>query len=179
MHGKHGLASRLFALQKIMRPIRSIVSILLLALIFVGCEQRHETVQSSFPIEIGRGIAWSFSEPVPSSPSELIRAVAAYNAAMQLPFDRTLLATVTPLLKLEITYNYAIQHPSGKWEIKTATARIDGNNEALTYGDILWQFHRAAFEHLKNQDHKFFEGFYLVPASNNKDLPTYEVSLGS
>lgn len=148
-------------------------------LIFLSACNPIEGKQTLLPSSFLDSVAWSFAEPVPKFSTEMVDAVAAYHAKNHRPFHPDELTGTSPFFRLDATYTYAIQRPSGDWEHVPVTVRIDGNGKYLTYGEILWQLHRVAHEHLKDQDHQYFEGFAILPARENHDTPFYEVYLGS
>lgn len=154
---------------------------LALAAVFVllGACNPIEGKQSVLPSSFIDTVAWSFAEPVPTSSDELVKAVAEYHAKIRRPFNSGELTATSPFRRVDTTYTYATQRPSGDWEHIEVTVRIDGEGKYLSYADILWKLHHVAHEHLKNQDHHYFEGFHILPTRENSDTPRYEVYLGS
>jgi hypothetical protein len=148
-------------------------------LLLVACEQSMNVSQSLLEESVLDDIAWSFSEPVPGSPEELVKAVDAYHKQINFPHSAASLNLPSRALRIDATYKYYVQRENGGWDAIPALIRIDGRGKLLTYADILWQLHVKAHEHLKGQDHHFFEGLHLLPNSYETGVPAYEVYLGS
>lgn len=135
--------------------------------------------QSMFEKSVLDNMAWSFSEPVPSSPEELINAVDAYHKQINFPHSAASLNLPSSVLRLDAVYKYYVQRENCDWDEIPVTIRIDGRGKLLTYAEILWQLHVKAHEHLKDQDHHYFEGLHLLPNSYEIGVPAYEMYLGS
>ena len=125
-------------------------------------------------------VSWSFSEPIPKSPPDLIVGVIKYyDEVYGEIFQRELLTAKSPFIRLNVTYEYAIQRASGKWDDIDETVRIDGNGTYLTYADILWQLHKAVYENVKDNNHHYFEGLDLSEDEDEEGVPIYKMWLGS
>lgn len=131
-------------------------------------------------------VAWSFSQDIPDSPADLVVKVEQYNNAISdEAFDKTLLMAESPFNKLNVMYQYAEMRVVGgpyddvEWVDIEKKVTIDGNCKRLTYGEILWQVHKAAYADVLDQDHHFFEGLSLLKEKDEDGLPLYDVSLGS
>ena len=125
-------------------------------------------------------IAWSLAEPVPRSPKELIKRLDEYAKSIKMKVNKRELHKVFPGEKLDIQYDYGIQRRSGDWDMVTAVARVKRRRgKQLTYVDILFQLHKSSHRHLKRQDHRFFEGLYLLEHPLHRDVPAYDLFLGS
>jgi len=123
--------------------------------------------------------AWSFAQPIPASPELLIEAVEKYHASIKCPFDKGALTALSPLTKVDLEYDYAIQRSSGEWEHIPVVVRVGDGTRSLSYAEILWKLHSAAHEHLHDQDHHYFEGLAPKEKDINPGVPAYEVYLGS
>jgi hypothetical protein len=141
--------------------------------------------QKDIPEILLEDTAWSFAEPISSSPSEFVNAVVLYHKeVLDESFDTKYLTSKSPLVRLDIKYNYAVQIPGNTpwddvtWIRKPMVVRIKGNGTYLTYAEILWQLHKEVHKYLKDQDNHYFEGLALLPNSN-KGTPVYELYLGS
>jgi hypothetical protein len=141
--------------------------------------------QNMTPESLLENIAWSFAEPIPDSPSDLVSAVAAYHAEINYPFDKKALTMLSPLSRLDATYSYKVEIPGKtmwedvQWKKIPVVVRIDGGGKRLTYADILWQLHKEAHKNLKDDDHHYFEGLFLLPQPLESGVPAYEVYIGS
>ncbi len=131
------------------------------------------------PSSFFESLAWSFSEPVPSSPEGMAAAVTSYNEEIGKSFEPSELTTPFPFLRIDLMYSYRVQQSGGEWKEVSVIVRIDGSGKELTYSEILWHLHRAAHDHLSDQDHHFFEGFYLISQQAKDGTPVYEIHLGS
>jgi hypothetical protein len=145
--------------------------------------------QILLPHSFLNSIEMSFADPVCKSSTEMVDDIAAFYADSPTPFNPDELTATSPFLLIDVAYQYR------PWDFRTygddwseildgpefvqVIIRIDGKGEYLTYAEILWQVHRAAHQHLKEQDHKFFEGFEMLPARENDDTPIYRFRLGS
>jgi hypothetical protein len=144
-----------------------------------ACEPIAQMDHGMIPNLLLENVAWSFAEPVPASPKELVDAVAAYHMKINYPHDAKVLNLATTLLQLDATYTYGVQRADGEWDIIPVVVRVDGGGKRLSYADILWQLHAKAHKHLKSQDKHYFEGLSLLPKSFVSTVPAYEVYLGS
>ena len=124
-------------------------------------------------------IAWSFSEPVPSSPEELVDAVESYHARLNLSFNRAELTDFSPFTCLDISYEYAVEVDDGDWDDVSVMVRVGDGSRKLAFAEILWRLHFHAHPVLKDQDHHFFEGLALLEEEIEEGIPAYEVYLGS
>lgn len=53
------------------------------------------------------------------------------------------------------------------------------NGEFFTAGELLFKVHNAVVEQLREIDHHFFEGFYLLSIRSRDNLPVYRLRQGS
>ncbi|MCH8622277.1 hypothetical protein [Undibacterium sp. TS12] len=124
-------------------------------------------------------IAWSFSEPPPSSPELLVEAVGQYSKDIHFAFERHFLTDITPYRQLDIVYQYSVQQPDSNWlDVKAVVAIGDGSHQ-LSNAEILWSLHRQAYAHLKDEDHHYFEGLWALKNNIRPGVPAFEVDLGS
>ncbi len=125
-------------------------------------------------------IYWSFKEPVPNSPVNLVEAVSKYYLEVfKEHLDKTLLIEQSPFFKLNVTYTYSARKPTGEWQDIPMKIRIDGRGKRLSYADILWQIHKAVYENLKNRDHHYFEGLEIIQVEDENEVPLYKIWLGN
>jgi len=124
-------------------------------------------------------VAWSFAEQVPSSTDDLLKKLDAYAKSIKSKVNTRELQTVFPGKPLDVQYNYGVQRPSGRWDTIHVVVRIKERGKPLTYAEVLLQLHEASHRHLKNDDHHYFEGLYLLDKPFEKGVPAYEVYLGS
>ncbi len=124
-------------------------------------------------------IAWSFSEPPPASPELLVDAVSLYSKSIHSAFERQFLTDLTPYTQLDLVYQYTVQKPDASWSDVEEVISIGDGLHPLSNAEILWTLHNAAYAHLKNEDHHYFEG--LSPLKNNirPGVQAFDVSLGS
>jgi hypothetical protein len=123
-------------------------------------------------------LAWSFKQPLPTSPAEFAAALRAYGKEVKVPVSEPELQTRFPLPSLDVTYTYAQRGESGAWTDVPVTVRIR-RAEPPTYTQLLYEVHFASAEKLKDQDHCFFEGLWLTELENERGVPVYELYLGS
>ena len=132
------------------------------------------------PKSLLRDVCWSFSEPAPRSPAEMIEAARDYAADIQTRDPRDDLVETLPFADVRIKYEYAVRAPSGEWLECEAEVRVLGaQHTRLTGADLLWELHVACGSTVGNDDRHFFEGFELVTEGKPGEPPTYRVSLGS
>ena len=147
------------------------------------------------PDSLMENVAWDFSQWAPDSLDAFVAHVEAYNRDLNIDagvltlqplldlFGFTLLSHDTGLCHLFVRYSYgvAIEGSEGE-EIQwiDVVEQIEIMSETpITYGEVLFQIHRHAKKHLAENDHRFFEGLYLVEESKGQPAPTYEIFLGS
>lgn len=157
-----------------------LISILTILAVFLVMK-KHKDI----PEALLENIRWSFSEPISPSASGLIDDVSLYyKNVLHRSFDDNELASKSPLIKLDVKYNYVLEIPGVTpyddvtWIDKYEIVRIDGNGKYLTYAEILWQLHRKIHVYVKNQNKHYFEGLFLTNRLN-EDVPLYELYLGS
>ncbi|MES2041188.1 MAG: hypothetical protein V4495_25500 [Pseudomonadota bacterium] len=126
-----------------------------------------------------KDIAWSFSEPPPATPELLVEAVSQYNKSIECAFERHLLTELTPYTQLDIVYQYWVQQPDSSWLDIEAVVSVGAGIHKLSNAEILWTLHNAAYAHLKNDDHHYFEGLSVLKNHIRPNVPAFEVSLGS
>lgn len=135
--------------------------------------------RSVLPDKLMPRVAWSLAEPVPRSADDLIERLDAYAKSIKTKVNKRELRKVFPGEKLDVEYEYAVQHRTGDWDMLRAVARVKRRRTPLTFAEILFQLHKASHRHLKNQDHHYFEGLYLLEHPLRRGIPAYEVYLGS
>ena len=124
-------------------------------------------------------IYWSFEEPIPTSPEQMVQAVEKYHNTSGTPFNKGSLTAISPFSKLDIEYEYATQNTTGDWEYFPVVVRVGDGTHMLSYAEILWQLHSKAHQHLRDQDNHYFEGLAAKERTINSGVSTYEVYLGS
>ncbi len=125
-------------------------------------------------------VSWSFSEPVPSSPTELVEAACAYAAEVGVEDPGKRLLHRLPFSDVRLKYEHAVQAPSGSWQDAEEEVRVVGAQLArLTGADLLWELHVACASTVGGSDRHFFEGLELVDGGAERGPPTYRVVLGS
>ena len=128
------------------------------------------------PDSIPPKLAWSFSEPIPASPQQLVEQLDAYARMLDRTLDRSELDQVFPGDKLDVNYYDSWQF--SLWRTPKVI-RIAAMGEQLTYADILFRLHRRLHLELKDRDHRYFEGLYLLDRQHDPGVPVYEMYLGS
>jgi hypothetical protein len=126
-----------------------------------------------------RDICWSFAEPIPTSPANLIEAAEKYAFQIECQFDKRKLTTLSPFTMVDLEYKYSIQKPNGSWEYVAIVVSVGDGIHLLSYAEILWELHVAAHKHLENKDNHYFEGLIRKEKEINHGVPAYEVYLGS
>ena len=133
---------------------------------------------AAWPQEILPDLAWSLAEPLQASPASLLEALQAYAAISGTRVDVAQLQTRFPSGSLDIHYSYTVRTASGASIDTTGAVRIR-QTEAPSYLDILFELHQAAQPYMRNQDHRYFEGLYLLPLQLEPGVPIYELQTGS
>src|SRR5262245_6847215 len=118
--------------------------------------------EANVPDKILPQLAWSFKEPVPASVEDLIKQLDAYAKSIKETLNKRGLQRVFPGKQLDIQYKYATQRPTGQWDTLKVVVRVKERGKPLTYGEILLQLHQASHQHLKGEDHHYFEGLYRL-----------------
>ena len=124
-------------------------------------------------------VAWSLAQPIPASAEDLINQLESYAKSIETELNKRELQRVFPGKQLDVQYKYGVQRPRGQWDTIQVVVRVKARGKRLTFAEILFQLHQAAHQHVKNDDHHFFEGLYLLERSFERGVPAYEVYLGS
>jgi len=130
------------------------------------------------PRKILPDLAWSFTEPVPTSFNAFLGKLRAYAEHVNAPATESELGTRFPLSAVDIEYKYSVRSSSGVWDDVPVTVRVRRSTPP-TYAELLYELHAAAYDNLQEQDHCYFEGLWLVERENEKGIPVYELYLGS
>lgn len=139
---------------------------------------QESTVTVKLPKKILPDLAWSFHEPLPQTPALLLAALRSYGEDIKVEVNNAELQDRFPLNALDIEYKYAERNSGGDWEDIPVTLRVR-RTAPPSYLELLFEIHLAAGEILKDQDHCFFEGLWLLDRQNEKGVPVYELYLGS
>lgn len=132
------------------------------------------------PKTLLRDVCWSFAEPVPRSPADLLKAASAYAASVESEDPTKELQRSFPFSDVRIKYEYAIRSSDGDWgTIESEVRVVNAQLATLTGAELLWELHVACAETVGQNDHHFFEGLELDGERFGSEPPTYRVSLGS
>jgi hypothetical protein len=131
------------------------------------------------PESLLQDIYWSFAEPVPKTPDELVTAALDYADANEASSTATKLLEALPFRDCVVQYEYYVRAEPDDWQAKSDQVRIVSSGPALTGAELLWELHVACHATVGQQDHHFFEGLELIDASSGVEPPVYEVHLGS
>ena len=161
------------------RPTIGLTILVVLAWLVIHPSSLGASERNVAPDKMMPRVAWSFAEPAPASTDDLIKQLDAYASSIKRKVNKRELGRVFPGKQLDIQYNYGVQRPSGHWDTIHVVVRVKERGKPLTFAEILLQLHEASHQHLKNDDHRYFEGLYLLDRPFEKGVPAYEVYLGS
>lgn len=133
------------------------------------------------PASLLRKVPWSFFEPTPQSPAELIDAACAYAEDIDMQDPRAALSQVLPFTDVLLMYEYAIEDSTGRWEHMEAEVRVVATPHARLAGaDLLWELCVSWASTVSDElDHHYFEGLILEEEGSDGLPPRYRVLLGS
>jgi hypothetical protein len=115
--------------------------------------------------------------PTPTSLDKFLLEVRQYGTRVHVPVIESELAMRLPFAAVDVHYKYSVLS-AGAWVDVPATVHVRFA-KAPTYAELLYEIHRAAYGHLHDQDHCFFEGLWLREGSNAEGVPAYDMYLGS
>lgn len=132
------------------------------------------------PKTLLRDVHWSFSEPVPSSTTELIEAASAYASDIEAQDPKDTLLQSLPFSDVHLKYEHAVRSPDGDWlDIESSVRVVAPQSSRLNGADLLWELHVACASTVGQNDRNFFEGLELEDQGAAHQPPTYRVLLGS
>jgi hypothetical protein len=135
---------------------------------------------AALPTKFLQDVYWSFAEPVPNSPEELIDALREYAVETEAPDGSAKLLHPLPFNDVRIRYSYGCRTEGGEWSDRTEELRVVAPPPArLTGADLLWELHVACNATVGAEDHHYFEGFELISPAAGGTPAVYEVILGS
>lgn len=129
-----------------------------------------------FPDQLLADIYWSLSEPVPTTPLDLLEAAQRYASDVGVPDPSSQLTTPLPFADLVVRCSFDVRNEAGEWTKTSKQHRIVGPIGQLTAADVLWELHVAFAQDVGRSDKHFFEGLELVEVGKT---PVYELVLGS
>jgi hypothetical protein len=127
------------------------------------------------PPKILPDLAWSFTVPTPPDFDNFLFEVREYGTSVHVPVIESELSTRFPLAAVDVHYKYSVLS-SGKWVDVPAIVHVR-LAKSPSYAELLYEIHRAVYEHLQDEDHCFFEGLWLREGSAG--VPAYDMYLGS
>jgi hypothetical protein len=161
---------------------RSAVALLLVSVISSGCEIKPETNRNknavNHPENILPDVAWSFRQALPENYSAFLFELNQYAKEIGAALREVELSSKLPFSFVDIRYEYGVQSPTGVWDDVVKILRLRPS-EAMTRGELLYEIHRACHAFLKDQDHCYYEGLWLLNEENEQGIPFYEMYLGS
>src|SRR5579872_3354439 len=129
----------------------------------------------SLPLELMRGILWSFSGSLYQTEAEFVKAVLDYHH--DLPSHLTWQPEQIVLRCADVEIQYICWRDSHEIEPRVHLHSPTGDH--FTAAALLYSLHNAVVEDLRGMDHHFFEGLRLLPQTGNDAIPCYYLSLGS
>lgn len=127
-----------------------------------------------------KDILWNFEEEQFLSQKTFLDALTAYNQDITSEeFTIDLEAVVLKSPKVVIQYSY---HSEEEDDTIEPSFLLGANNGiAFTKGELLYNVHNRVCKRLKDEDHKYFEGFSLWSGINHNypGVPLYFLQQGS
>lgn len=124
-----------------------------------------------YPEEIMADVPWIFEEPKFSTQAEFVDAVHQHHREFEEEIVWQPEAVVLPFRRVRVEHGF--DDDEGGIEFTADHA------SGFTAGELLFKVHNAFVEELQELDHRFFEGFSLLEASEGDEPPLYEIDLGS
>jgi hypothetical protein len=135
---------------------------------------------SALPAKLLHNVYWSFSEPVPRTPDELVEALREYAKHIEAPDTSATLLQHLPFTDVCLRYTYAYRSEGGEWCDETEELRVVAPpGTRMTGAALLWELHVACQATVGADDHHYFEGLELLAPPSSGKPTVYEVSLGS
>ncbi len=79
---------------------------------------------------------------------------------------------------MDIEYRYLMEVAGqDAREIRHAYVRFGSNGPRMSFGELLFKLHVAAYQDLKRQEHNCFRGFWRRAQRFHPLVPAYEVRL--
>jgi hypothetical protein len=126
-----------------------------------------------YPQDLLDDVLWSFVGEKFATQAEFVEAVREYAWQVQEEPTWDPDAVVLRSPRVRVMFDYW-DEPG---ELSAEFAADDG--DAFTAGELLFKVHNAFVEQIREADHVFFEGFYLVRQRQDGGPPLYEMYLGS
>lgn len=135
---------------------------------------------SALPTILLRDVYWSFAEPAPNTPEELVAALREYATEVEVADTSAKLLRPLPFADVCIRFSYGSRGESGEWRDETKELRVVAPPPSrLTGAVLLWELHVACHATVGANDHHYFEGFELVSPACGDVPAVYEAILGS
>ena len=127
-----------------------------------------------------KNILWNFEKERFSSIKEFEKALINYNETIKEEVFKVSLDTkIVKCAEVVIQYSHWSEEED---DIVEPSFLLKANNDSFfTPLELLYKVHNTVCEKLKDEDHKFFEGFDLWEGENpnHPDVPLYFLELGS
>lgn len=134
----------------------------------------------ALPSRLLHEVYWSFAEPVPSSPAQLVEALREYAVEVETPDPSMQVRQPLPFSDVVLRYTTGYRKESGDWQDELNELRVVApTSTRLTGVALLWELHVACQVMVGEDDRHFFEGLELVAEAEASRPPVYEVLLGS
>jgi hypothetical protein len=133
-------------------------------------------MKNLYPEEVLTDLAWSFIGKPFLTLESFIDAVSQY----QIDIDLT--AAWHPDQVVIHAKQVKVMHDRWETDEEERLAEViltADNGRSFTAGELLFKVHNSFVMQLDDLEHHFFEGFNLVEADTEAQLPCYEVHLGS
>ena len=127
-----------------------------------------------------KDVLWNFEKDKFTSLEEFKKALIKYNE--DITGNSFKLSLDEPFFKLpEIMIQYSHWDDVEEDEVEPSFLIKANNKKAFTRGELLYKVHNEVCEQLKDEDHKFFEGFDLWEGENPNypNIPLYFLQQGS
>ena len=130
----------------------------------------------ALPESLLTDIHWSFSEPPPVTPLDLLEEARQYAADIGAPDVTSMLGRALPVADLVVHCRYDVRNAQGVWVESSRQHRVVSASGPLTGADLLWEIHIAFADAVGRGDKHYFEGLELMSIDG---VPVYELVLGS
>ena len=138
-----------------------------------------------YPKNIMKNILWNFEKEKFDSKKKFKEEVLNYNKEIkgeEITFDLEEVIFKTPKITIQYSYWDIDEDGDDDDDILEPILILKPNNGYhFTALEILYKVHNEVCENLKDEDHKFFEGFDLWEGENhnNPEVPLYFLNQGS
>ena len=144
------------------------------------------------PESISFIVEWRLVEGAPNDLEEFVALVRSENKVMMKEagffnpirwlnyYGRLRLGAKSGLSHLYITYEYAVEQPSGEWEDEKKTIEIKSENGNMTIGELLFRIQHQTGPELNHDDVFYFpEELIRSDEGFREGVPSYDLFLGS